>query len=210
MFSEASAFWEGCKGPPYMLDTSFNIPLYGGASLKLHPHLFVGFPVHWHIWDYLYVIWGIFPLCWACSPICWGVWGHQHMGCPYAYSCTFLQFIMSHISTMAMITTPPVTVVSSRLSSLSSVTVAPSLMGLPVTLDQHGVTQPPPLMPSGSGGVIGPASVPQQQPPASMPLLAYANYAMGSPQIGFFFRVEPPTVLYIICLVSVLVSAFYF
>ena len=33
---------------------------------------------------------------------------------------------------------------------------------------------------------------------------------MGSPQVGFFFRVEPPTILYIICLVSVLVSAFYF
>ena len=27
---------------------------------------------------------------------------------------------------------------------------------------------------------------------------AYANYAMGSPRVGFFFRVEPPTVLYII------------
>ena len=43
-----------------------------------------------------------------------------------------------------------------------------------------------------------------------MPLLAYANYAMGSPQVGFFFRVEPPTVLYIVCLLSILVSAFYF
>ena len=43
-----------------------------------------------------------------------------------------------------------------------------------------------------------------------MPLLAYANYAMGSPQVGFFFRVEPATVLYIICLVSILVSAFCF
>ena len=57
---------------------------------------------------------------------------------------------------------------------------------------------------------IGSASVPQQQPPSSMPLLVYANYAMGSPQVGFFFRVEPPTILYIICLVSILVSAFYF
>ena len=47
--------------------------------------------------------------------------------------------------------------------------------------------------------------MPQQQPPS-----AYANYAMGSPQVGFFFRVEPPNVLYIICLVSILVSAFYF
>ena len=41
-----------------------------------------------------------------------------------------------------------------------------------------------------------------------MPLPEYANYAMGSPQVGFFFRVEPPTTLYIICLV--LVSAFNF
>ena len=117
---------------------------------------------------------------------------------------------MSHISTMVTTTTPPVMVVSSGLSSVSSVTVAPSLTGFPVNLDQHGGVQPPPLMLRGSGGVIGSASVPQQQPPSLMPLLAYANYAMGSPQVGFFFRVEPFTILYIICLVSVLVSAFYF
>ena len=43
-----------------------------------------------------------------------------------------------------------------------------------------------------------------------MPLLAYANYAIGSPQVGFIFRDEPPTILYIICLVSILVSPFYF
>ena len=33
---------------------------------------------------------------------------------------------------------------------------------------------------------------------------------MGSPQVGFFFRVGPPNILYIICWLSVLVSAFYF
>ena len=117
---------------------------------------------------------------------------------------------MSHVSTVALTTIPPVTVVSSGLSSVSSVTVAPSLTGFPVSLDQHGVVPPPPLMPRGSGGVLGSVSVPQQQTASLMPLLAYANYAMGSPQVGFFFRVEPPTILYIICLVSVLVSAFYF
>ena len=69
---------------------------------------------------------------------------------------------------------------------------------------------PPPLMPRGFGGVLGSVSVPQQQTPSLMPLLAYANYAMGSPQVGFFFRVESPTILYMICLVSILVSAFYF
>ena len=101
---------------------------------------------------------------------------------------------MSHILTMALTTTPPVTVVSSGLSSVSSVTVAPSLTGFPVSLDQHGMVPPPPLMPRGSGGVLGSVSVPQQQPPSSMPPLAYANYAMGSPQVGFFFRVEPPII----------------
>ena len=117
---------------------------------------------------------------------------------------------MSHISTTAMTTTPPVMVVSSGQSLVSSVTVAPSVTGFPVSLDQCGVVQPAPLMLRGSAGVIGSASVPQLQPPSSMPLLVYTNYAMGSPQVGFFFRVEPPTVLYIICLVSILVSAFFF
>ena len=51
--------------------------------------------------------------------------------------------------------------------------------------------------------------MPQQQPLSSMPLEVYANYPMGSPQVGFFFRVEPPNILYIISLVPVLVSTFY-
>ena len=99
---------------------------------------------------------------------------------------------------MAPTTTSPVTVVFTGLSSVLSVTVAPSLIGFPVSLDQHGVVPLPPLMLRGSGGVIGSVSVPQQQIPSSMPPLAYANYAMGSPEVGFFFTVEPPTILYLI------------
>ena len=60
------------------------------------------------------------------------------------------------------------------------------------------------------GGFIGLASMPQKQPQSPMPLQASGNYAIGSLQVGFFFLVESPTILYIICLVSVLVSAFYF
>ena len=60
-------------------------------------------------------------------------------------------------------------------------------MGLPVTMGQCDVVLPPPLMPRCSGGVIGLATVSQQQPPSLMPLQAYANYAMGSPQVGFSF-----------------------
>ena len=78
---------------------------------------------------------------------------------------------MSQVSTtMAMTTTPPVTVVSSGMSSVSSVTVAPSLMELPTTLSHHDVVLPPHLTLRYSGGVLGLASVPQQQPPSSMPL----------------------------------------
>ena len=111
---------------------------------------------------------------------------------------------------MAMTTTPPVPVVSSGMSSLSLVTKAPSLMGLPPTLLQPDVVLPLPLTPRCSGGVLGHVSMPQQQPPSLMPLQVYANYAMGSPQVGFFFRFELPTILYIICFVSALMSVFYF
>ena len=102
---------------------------------------------------------------------------------------------MSHVLTTVPTTTPPVTVVYSGLSSVSSVSLAPSLTGFPVS---HGVVPPPPLIMRGSGGVLGSVSVPKQQTPSSMLPLAYANYAMGSPQVGFFFRVEPSTVLYLI------------
>ena len=116
---------------------------------------------------------------------------------------------MSHVSTTALTTTPPITVVSSGLSSVSSVSVAPSLTGFPVS---HGVVPPPPLMPRSSGGVFGSVSMLQQQIPSSMPPLAYANYAMGSPQVGFFFfsELSLPTICILYMLVSVLVSAFYF
>ena len=60
------------------------------------------------------------------------------------------------------------------------------------------------LTPRHSGGVVGLTTVQQQQPPSQMPLQAYANYAMGSPQADFSFRVQPPTLpsFYIfICLV---------
>ena len=101
---------------------------------------------------------------------------------------------MSQVSTsMATTTTCPMTVVSPDMSSLSLVTMAPSLMGLPKLLGQYDVVLLPLLTPRCSGGVLGHASVPQQHPPSLVPLQANANYAMGSLQVGFFFRVEPPT-----------------
>ena len=187
-------------------------PLRGSGCLPMCPTCLVCSPVS------LYILRDI-----ACSmgkTLLVGGLGCQHVwqafgvcqyiiGCPLCFILCFLVVIMSQVSTtMAMTTTPPVTVVSSGMSSISSVTVASSLMGLPTTLGQHDVVLLPSLTPRCSGGVLGIASVPQQQPLSSLPLQAYANYAMGFPQVGLFCRVEPPTVLYIICLVSVLVSAF--
>ena len=136
---------------------------------------------------------------WGCSPICWGfggisTWGDHMLILVHSCSSLCLMFLL-----WLQLLLLQLRWCFSGLSSVSSVTMAPSLMGLPVTLDQCGVVQPPCLVPRGSGGVIGHASVPQQQPPSLMPLLAYANHAMGSPQVDFFFRVEPPTILYIIC-----------
>ena len=87
-----------------------------------------------------------------------------------------------------MTTNSPVTVVSSGLSSISSVTMVPSLMGLPATLGQHEVVLLPPLMLRCTGGVIGLTSVPQQQPPSVIPLLAYANYCYGFSTSRFLFQ----------------------
>ena len=99
---------------------------------------------------------------------------------------------------MAITTTSPVTVVCSGMSSLlTTVTMAPSLMGLPATSGQHDVVLPPPLTPRHSRGVIGPATVPQQQPQSLMSLQAYATYDMGPPQIGFSSQFSLPPFIYI-------------
>ena len=80
----------------------------------------------------------------------------------YAVVPYFVVSLPKASTTMAMTTTPLVTVVSSGLSSLSSVTVAPSLLGLPATLGQYDVVLLPLLSLRCPGGVIGLASVPQQ------------------------------------------------
>ena len=171
------------------------------------PHSVVGFPVHHYVLGISVCHVGIFPSVGGLRvfPISWGFWGHIS-------TCdVHMLILVNFCSALCLTFLLQLQLLLLQLRWLSSglSSVAPSLTGFPVSLDQHGVVQPPPLMQRGSGGVIGSVSVPQQQTPSSMPLLAYANYVMGSPQVGFFLRVEPPTTLYIICLVCILVSAFY-
>ena len=90
-----------------------------------------------------------------------------------------------------------------------TVTMVPSLMGLPAMLDQCDVFLQLLLAVRDSEGVVGLATVLQQQPQSQMPLQAYADYAMGPPHVSFSFRVEPPGTFYMCwCLFWCMLSAF--
>ena len=52
---------------------------------------------------------------------------------------------------------------------------------------------PPLLMLRDTRGVVGLATVQQQQPQSQMPPQLYDSYAMGLLQVGFSFKVELPT-----------------
>ena len=154
----------GLQRAPYMLDTSHTywtpLPIWRmPPHMSYSPHSLVGFPVYQYVWGYLHVTWGIFPLCWGFGGVApyVGVWGHLHIcqalvpgstsiGCPLCFSLyLFCSSLCLSYLPVAMTTTPLVMVVSSGLSCISSVTMAPSLMGLPATLGQCEVVLPPAL-----------------------------------------------------------------
>ena len=67
------------------------------------------------------------PSLWAASLLDWMSMDVCYASCCCSFLCSI--FIISHISTTMAMTTPLVTVVCSGTSSLSMVTIAPSLMG---------------------------------------------------------------------------------
>ena len=146
----------GCNGLPFVLGhPPLQHPYLRVPPLYYTPTLSSWVPVHWYVSriSVCYVgnsllserVGGCFP-----HHLRVGVnTGDVHM----IILVPILWCIMSHIPTMDPTTAPPVTVVSCGLSSVSSVTVAPSLTGFPVSLDQHGMAPPPPLMPRASGCV---------------------------------------------------------
>ena len=134
-----------------------------------------------------------FPSLWVASLLDWMSMDVCYASCCCSFLCSV--FIMSQVSTtMAMTTTPPVTAVCSGMSSLLSVvTWPPPLWGF----QQHQVSMMwfcCHCLHQGTLEVL--LALPQEQPLSKMPLQANANYAMGPPEVGFSFRVEPPTILY--------------
>ena len=89
----------------------------------------------------------------------------------------YFSFIIFHVT---VITTNHVTVVFSRASTTTMpVTVASTSMELAVSLGQHNLVLLPPLILRDEiRGVLGLASMPQQQPQSHMPSQAYGNYVM--------------------------------
>ena len=112
----------------------------------------------------------------------------------------------------ATTTSPPVTVVCSRASSINmTVTMDPPFVHVAAS-GQHDVVLPPQLIPRDKmRGYVGThhcATEATTSVPHFIP--GYANYAMGPPQVTFSFRVEPPTDSLCHMLVLVLVFAFCF
>ena len=94
LFLEALHAVGGCNGFHFVLGhPPLHHPCLGVPPPHYTPHSVIGFPGHWYVSGILVCYVGISLLSgrvWACFPISWGVGGHQHLGCPYAHSCTFL------------------------------------------------------------------------------------------------------------------------
>ena len=99
IFSYASVFFGGfacCGGYNGLLFVLGHPPLHhpclGVPPLYYIPTHSCWFPVHQYVSGISVCYVGISLLpgrVWGCFPISWG-WGHQHLRCPYAHSCTFL------------------------------------------------------------------------------------------------------------------------
>ena len=87
----------GCKGLPYVLDTSLTPPLYVGAYPSVacpHTQLLASLCISM-FWGYPYVMWAFSLLLgvWGCSPISWGFWGHIST---LMSICSFLYIFVVH------------------------------------------------------------------------------------------------------------------
>ena len=90
------------------------------------------------------------------------------------------------------------------------VTMAPFLMRLPVTSGQHDMVLPPLRSLRKSGGVVGLANVPQQQPQSQMPLRVMPIMSWVIHKYISLSDVSLPPFWFFIDLMSVLVYAFCF
>ena len=147
-----------CSTPP------LHLPLYGGASLRFPPPLIYWLPCASVCFGDICMSYGDFSLILGFGGVphllgFWGASAHRVSICLFLYILV-LHYVPCFYCGYDCYSSSYGGVFWAVIGFIR--TVAPSLMGLTVTLDQHGVVQTPPLVLRGSGGVIGPASVPQQ------------------------------------------------
>ena len=145
-------------------------------------------------------------LCTVFSAVLWSVWTGGLQMCAQAMCCRLVLIVLFLFSVSIMsqasattATTTTQSVCTGTLSLLMTVTMASTLMGLPLTLGQNDMVLTPLLIPREIRNVVDLTTVPQQQPQSKMHLQPCANYAMGPLQVNFSFRVEDPTKL-LICI----------
>ena len=92
MFLEALHLVGACNGLPFVLGHHpLHHPYLGVPPLHYTPTLSCWFPVHRMFQGYQYVMLA-FPFCqegFGSVSSSVGGWGHQHLRCPHAHSCTF-------------------------------------------------------------------------------------------------------------------------
>ena len=123
-----------------------------------------------------------------------GFGGHQHLRCPYAHSCTF--FVVHYVSCFNYgsdyYSSGNGGIFWLVFSVISDSGSFPDRVSSKLGSAWHGSTttfDAERLWRCSWHSV----SVLQQQPPSSVPPLAYANYDMGSPQVGFFSELSLPS-----------------
>ena len=121
---------------------------------------------------------------------------------------------MFQVNVTTTTTTSSVTFVQSRALLITvMVMLALTSMGQ-TTLGQYDVVLLPPLIVGDTmRGSFGLTNLPQhQQPQSLLPSQAYANSDIGSLQVSFSFRVDPPTDSFIVswCMLWCLLSVFRF
>ena len=92
-FCRLCMLWGVVMGSPLCWDTLPYILLFGGASPFLHPPHSVIVPCALVCFRDISMLCGHFPSVrkgLGVFPHQLGGWGHEHLRCPYAHSCTFL------------------------------------------------------------------------------------------------------------------------
>ena len=180
----------GCNGLPFLLGhLPYTTPVWGCLPFNYTPHTQSLVPCALVCFRDISMLCGHFPSVEGFGGVPPSVGGHQHLRYPYAHSCTF--FVVHYFSCFDYSSDYyssgysgifwPVISDSGSFPDRVSSKLGSAWHGSTTTLDAESLWE-----------VFLAQFLCHSSKLHLQCLLAYANYAMGSQQVGFFFRVEPP------------------